>query len=84
MHTSEQAFQLDVDNFLYRVEIQLIESDDFVQTIQKLGSKLFAQALLDDGTSTLLVAFTLRKTVQACCLEADTLSELLQLSCSGI
>ena len=84
LYTLEQTAQFDVDNQLDGSEVELVEGDDFVQTVQKFGCKLLAQAFLYDGTSTLLVLFVVRKSVDIRCCEAYALSKFLQLACTRI
>ena len=57
----------------------------FVQTVQEFGCELLAQALLNDGTGTLLVLLVLRNAIQIGCCEAHALPKFLQLtgSCVG-
>ena len=84
MHTLEQALEFNVDNLFDSLEVELVEGDNLVQTVEKLWCELLAKTLLNDSTSTLLVAFILWKSVQIGRFEAHTLSKFFQLTCTRI
>ena len=48
-YSLDQSFQVEVDDALDGIEIQLVEGDDVVETVQELWSKLLAEALLNDA-----------------------------------
>jgi ATP-dependent Clp protease ATP-binding subunit ClpC len=54
-YSLDQSFQVEVDDALDGIEIQLVEGDDVIETVQELWSKLLAQTLLDDAAGILLV-----------------------------
>ena len=56
-----QALEFDIDNLLDGVEVQLVEGDDLVQTVEELRRELLAQTLLYDGPSILLVLLVARE-----------------------
>jgi len=43
-----ESAQLDVDDLLDGLQVELVEGDDFVETVEELGRELFAQTILDD------------------------------------
>ena len=52
-----ESLQFDVDDLLDGVEVELIEGDDLVKTVQELWRELLRQRLLHDGTCVLLILF---------------------------
>ncbi len=46
-------------------QIELVEGDNLIETVQKFWSKLLGQMLLNDATSILLILFVDRHSVAA-------------------
>ena len=45
VHTLEETTKLNVDDLLDGIEIQLVECDEFIETVQELTRELLAQVL---------------------------------------
>ena len=84
-YSLDQSFQVEVDDALDGIEIQLVEGDDVVETVQKLWSKLLAQTLLDDAAGILLVFLIHRQSAfYTCRSKADASAEIFQLAGSCV
>ena len=84
-YSLDQSFQVEVDDALDGIEIQLVEGDDVIETVQKLWSKLLAQTLLDDAAGILLVFLIHRQSAfYTCRSKADASAEIFQLAGSCI
>lgn len=79
----EEAAQFDVDDLLDGRQVELVEGDYFVESVEKLGRELAAEALLDDGAGILLV-FLVGTDAYATGIEAYAAAELLELACAGV
>ena len=84
-YSLDQSFQVKVDDALDGIEIQLVEGDDVIETVQELWSKLLAQTLLDDAAGILLVFLIHRQSAfYTCRSKADASAEIFQLAGSCI
>ena len=83
LHSLVESAQFDVDDFLYGVEVELVEGDNLVQTVEELRRELLRETLLDDAACIFLVFLVHGKTCAAS-VEAHTAAELLQLACSCV
>ena len=50
-----ETLQLYVDDLLDGLQIELVEGDDLIETVQELRRELLRECLLNDVTSVLLV-----------------------------
>ena len=82
-HSLVEASQFDIDDFLYGVEVELVEGDYLVETVEELWRELLGETLLDNAASIFLVLLVHRQSCAAS-VESHSAAELLQLSCSGI
>ena len=78
LHPLVQSFQLDVDDAYQRVDVELVERDDFIQTVDELGRERFVECLRDDSLRVLLVVRTVLRG------ESDASAELLELACAHV
>ena len=79
LHTLYDGFKLDVHDTFDGFQVQLVEIDNVIQTVQEFRSELFVQRLLDDFAAVLLVGC---RRVRAA--EPDALAEIFQLARSAV
>ena len=79
-----ESLQLYIDNALDGIQIQLVEGDNLVQSVQELRRELLRECLLHNVACILLVLVALHQSGLRRSAETYAMPKVLQLSCSGI
>ena len=73
-----ESLELDADDLEDGVEFELVEGDDFVDSVEELGRELLVEGFLDDGSADFLVVFACHGR------ESYATAELLELPCAHV
>ena len=83
-NTLIETLQFDIDDLLDGIEVELVEGDDLIQTVQELRRELLRQRLLHDTTCMFLILLVQHQACTASSTETYTATEVLQLACTSI